>query len=237
MNPTSKRTAGMTLVEVVVLLVVIALAVTALAPAVLRLAAARKTNSTRDEMALLHRAIVGNPKEGNYGFLGDLGQLPASLADLVEAGAYPLHTMTTAAKVGIGWNGPYTMRTKEDALSDAFGRPYVYGGKEPGQIQSAGPDGQMDTNDDLFYPAKGLDHLGTVRIELIKAGAYAVRLYYSDGGVQKSLLAETQPYIFKNVHRGVHAVEILTKTDEELTLAHQTVIVLSGKTGVYMVDF
>ena len=232
-----KRIAAITLMEVVVLLVVLAIVVTALVPSAMKISATRKTNATREEMEIIHRGVVGDPRAGHFGFLGDLGRLPASLDELVEAGDAPLHTMNTAGKVGMGWNGPYVQKTKPDVLSDSFGRLYAFGRNKPGQIQSAGPDGKLDTDDDLFFPPTEAKYYGVVRAEMAAAGEHVVRLYYSSGGVQRYIQAEKHPFVFENIHLGLHAVEVYQESDKGLKLVRQRVIALADRSGLFMLDY
>jgi len=153
MNTLRRRVSGFTLVEVIVLLLVIAIAAVALAPSVLKLSATQKTNSTSDEMEFLYQTIMGSPQDRSFGYVGDMGRLPSSMGDLVEAGAQPLHNTRGAGSVGMGWNGPYCpTKSKYDVTTDAWGNEYAYGRRGLGQIQSAGPDGQFDTQDDIVYP-------------------------------------------------------------------------------------
>jgi len=76
-----------------------------------------------------------------------------------------------------------------------------------------------------------------VRIELIPSGDYAVRLYFSDGGKENFLQAERQPFLFKNIHYGPHTVQVFRKDGESLKLVRETLIVLSNRSGVFMIDF
>jgi len=238
MKSSREPASGFTLVEVIVLLLVIAIAAVALAPSVLKLSATQKSNNTYDEMEYLHQCIMGSPKEGAFGYVGDMGRLPSSLADLVEPGALPLHNTRGAGSVGIGWNGPYCpTKSKYDVTTDAWGNEYAYGRKGLGQIQSAGPDGQFDTQDDIIYPPNPTPYFGDVRIELIPSGDYAVRLYYTDNGVEKFLQADKQPFLFKNIHYGPHAVQVFHKDGDNLRLARETLIVLTSRSGVFMIDF
>ncbi|MEO0091588.1 MAG: hypothetical protein ABIK61_02605 [candidate division WOR-3 bacterium] len=82
-------------------------------------------NQTVKELDELSMAIVGNPnlytegKRTDFGYVGDMGSLPDSLADLVRA-----------PSGAISWRGPY-VKVKfnedfEDYLKDAWGDYYIY---------------------------------------------------------------------------------------------------------------
>jgi len=231
-----RRRCGFTILEVIIAAVVLAILVVALAPATLKMAAAKKTEATRQELREIHRAIVGSPRHGHYGFLGDLGRLPDRPEALVEAGPFPPYTLDTVGRIGVGWNGPYLQRSKVDAATDAFGNAYKISRKKEGQAESPGPDGVFDTDDDLVFPPEGFRATGSVRIELIKGGDYLVRLYYADGGVQKYIETDTTPYLFENVHRGPHTVEVWNMAVDPPLLVGQTVIVLVDASGLFMID-
>ena len=227
------RSAGFSMMETVALLIILTVAVTALAPTLFRIVSNRKANQTRAEMEAIYRAIAGAPDEGYYGFVGDIGDVPAELSELVEAGNYPLHTLANAAGVGSGWDGPYAAKEKTDLLEDAWGNAYAYGreGREfPGQIRSAGPDGRMDTEDDILYPSVQVPYYGALHIELVNAGEFVLRLYYSDGGRQRYVDKDKPPYIFTRVHYGPHAVQLMQLKEgkqEEYQVLAERVITLS----------
>jgi len=228
---------GFSLLEVVLLLLVISLLAGSLAPLSLKLIAARKAEATRREMERILRAITGDPDQGYWGFIGDLGRMPVALSELVEAGPYPLYHTDTTYRVGMGWNGPYFNGTKEDVTNDAFGRPYAFGPETGGQIRSAGADGQFGTGDDIVLPQKGMKASGVVRIELPEKGDFLVRLYYSDGGIEKYMESAEAPFVFQDVHRGPHAVEVLRRGEKGWELLTRTMVILSGPQGIFMVRF
>lgn len=82
-------------------------------------------------------AITGLPNTENFGYLGDVGDYPSSLQDLIVAPA------------GVsGWNGPYLTNVRADSstLLDVYGSPLQYflslaaGSTDQLAIVSAGPD-------------------------------------------------------------------------------------------------
>jgi len=78
----------------------------------------------------------------------------------VDTGAYPvggagLQSLVVAPGDVSGWRGPYL---KSDIPLDPWGHPYVYefpGRNNPSgyDLRSAGPDGQLNTADDIFNGA------------------------------------------------------------------------------------
>lgn len=233
-----QRNGAFSLMEAVVLLVVLALVIGGVAPLAMRFAVERKASATREVMEALHRGIVGDPDSGHFGFLGDVGRLPASLEELVEPGGLPLYHVNNTYGVGMGWNGPYVQMTAAEARRDAFGREYGYGRRRPGQIQSAGPDGEFDTEDDLLYPPVERSYFGMVRIEIPETDARTVRLHYADNGVERYLEADTPPYIFEDIHLGPHAVQVFREDEQgEAQLVHQTLINLTSGAGVFLLNY
>ena len=233
-----RKPAGLTLVETVVLLIVLTLLATALTPPALKLVAARRRNATMKRLEALHRGIVGMPEDGYFGFLGDLGLVPANLAELIEAGRHPLYHMDNVGGVGMGWNGPYVQMTVSDATLDAFGRPFEMSRTVPGQIKSAGADGRFGTDEDLVYPPVPGPCFGAVHIEVVPKGSFAVRLHYSDGGSQRFLQADEPPFVFENIHLGPHAVQVFSLDEQgNMALVHERVIALVERTGLFMLEF
>lgn len=229
-----------TLLEVTVMLVVLSVLGTLLVPASLKLMAARKVSGTQDEMREIFSAMTGIDSRSSFGFLGDVGHLPADLSELVTAEDYPLSTTDTAYQVRIGWNGPYAMKSMQDVTTDAFGRVYRFNVDDDSKLRSAGPDGQFGTDDDIVYPPTDFSPYGSVRIELDCSDKteedYTVRLYYSDSGEEKYTEASSAPYLFEDVHRGPHAVEVLSSGGDTAEVLASELVVLDNQTGLFRID-
>ncbi|MEW5983926.1 MAG: hypothetical protein AB1806_16355 [Acidobacteriota bacterium] len=211
---------GFTLIEVVIIISVLAILAAAIMPAMLQQVVDTKIEATRAEAKVLHEAMVGRPDTpGSFGFVGDMGRLPTSVEELVrpERRTQPF-TSATFRGVGMGWKGPYVNvgDTKDDQLTDAFGRPYraAYG-----QVRSAGPDGVFDTDDDIVYPPKPPIITGRVIVTVKRMSAedqsftvdppgYEVRLYYSRNGQQDYVADSMAPFVFEDVPQGIHAIEV-----------------------------
>src|SRR3972149_11844022 len=135
-----KRGQGLTLIEVIVILAVLVILVALLVPSTVQILTGARRNVTLDEMENLKKAMIGEPdpktpgRRSNFAYLGDMGNLPATLDDLVTQGAQPAHAFNSSKGVGAGWRGPYiTLGPGSDAAShrvDAFGNDYTYSGTD-----------------------------------------------------------------------------------------------------------
>jgi hypothetical protein len=75
-----------------------------------------RSNAAFDDARRAYFAIVGNPKTGTLGYLGDVGTNPSSILDLVRDPGVP------------GWSGPYLsgVSVENDTVLDSFGSPLEY---------------------------------------------------------------------------------------------------------------
>lgn len=119
--------AGLTLVELLVVLAILALVATLAAPQVLRYLGGARTDTARSQIASLVTAV-------------ELYQLDTGTYPTAEQGLKAL----IDAPAGVArWRGPYLKR--EGALIDPWGRAYIYkvpGSKSEFDISSLGRDGQ-----------------------------------------------------------------------------------------------
>lgn len=161
---------GYTLLETLVVLAILGVLAGALIPLVADTRKRDRADETVRRLAALREAVVGrrDPAEGatarTYGFVGDLGQLPDSLEQLLLRDDLPAFGVDSVSGLGAGWRGPYVPRRfADDTLDfarDAFGRPLRYAARDTvvdgtpwaGWIRSAGPDGAHRTEDDLVAP-------------------------------------------------------------------------------------
>ena len=110
-------------------IVVLGLVAAIVIPRIGGLSESSRINTTKSEMLMLKRAIVGNPSAvagGRYfdvGFEGDVGHPPANLSDL---GTKPDSVPTYDKFTRIGWNGPYVDTSGGEYLTDAWGAAYIY---------------------------------------------------------------------------------------------------------------
>lgn len=137
---------GFTLVEVVIVLAILALLLGILAPMAFQLLDTERAAVLEQELQVIHTAIVGTPEKGLFGYVGDVGNYPNTLLDLVrppvDAASVPLP----------GWKGPYVQhaRIENGAWLDPYGRPYEY-------YLAAG----LNSPDRLAILSRGLDGLGS----------------------------------------------------------------------------
>ena len=132
-----KTASGYSIFELVVAIVIIAIISTVALKSLKNTTEQARTERTRQELDRIAFAITGNPRmisggvRTDYGYVGDIGALPASLDNLISnPGGYAT------------WDGPYI---RDDFSSDgsdtrfkadAWGKPYVYFGG--GTISSIG---------------------------------------------------------------------------------------------------
>lgn len=241
--------AGFTLIEVVIIIAVLTILATAITPAILQQVMDTKIETTRKEARALHEAIAGRTDmPGTFGFVGDMGRLPATFEELLRPRPDAImYTTLTTRGVGMGWKGPYINvgDSKDDYLTDAFGRPYT--GANIGQVRSAGPDGELGTEDDIVYPPSPSTVMGRVIVTVKRMAAedisytldppnYEVRLFYSYNGQEAVLADGISPFIFENVPQGIHAVQVIRLRKDQLVV-QDTIQVFGGATKLVELIF
>lgn len=127
---------GFTLMEMVVVIIIMGIVATVALRSLTSTLETTKVEVTKQEMDQLVYACVGNPglvasgMRSDFGYVGDIGALPASFDDLVTNPGYGT------------WNGPYIgnnfTESSTDFKTDAWGQAYTLNGVT---IQSNGGGG------------------------------------------------------------------------------------------------
>src|SRR5687767_1221460 len=217
--------------EVVVIIAVLTAFTAMVVPRLAALAESDNARATRAQAEQIFNAIYGDPAEGEFGYLGDMGRVPATLTELVEQGSQTAwHTADGGTdhfgKIGTGWRGPYLRDffSTSDLLRDAWGTAFSFSN---GQITSGGPDGQVSTTgDNIVYPVHQPATTGTVHFSVLAnripdpLGSTA-KLYSVTNGeqtasaTQKHLTTSTNfdGFVFETVTHGLHIVRVQHTAD------------------------
>ena len=149
----AKSRNGFTLLEVIIVIGIISLMVGILVPMVYRVWESSEVDTTKERISDLKIAMAGDPNliqngvRTHFGYVGDIGQLPSSLNNLI-----------TNSDGVTNWNGPYLPRgfDPNDYATDAWGTQIYYNSSSgPGELmelRSWGPDrssGPSHDSDDI----------------------------------------------------------------------------------------
>lgn len=142
---------GFTLIETLMVILLVAILTTVVLPQFVDFKNDAKTAVTKEKLAALKKAIVGDAGQVangsfiNAGFENHLGSPPATLSELAVQGAYDSYNPFTHR----GWRGPYIDTSVGDWDKDAWGTTLEYddGGRV---ITSCGVDLTCGNSDDLF---------------------------------------------------------------------------------------
>lgn len=240
---------GFSVIEMAATLMIVALLAVFLLPLSNFLLNRRQTEITTDRMQELRRALNGNPTivfneaRTSFGYIGDMGSLPAKLEDLWIKGSQLPFTFNNTLKTGAGWNGPYlevTLAEYAPALGfDAWGNAFSYsrapftdatfGAPALGKLLTLGADQTDGTVDDIvlnLFKAETVSRVqGFVRdLDGVAIAGVNVTINYPSNG---ALISQTDPtdstgyYSFDEIAFGNRSLTV----EPRLVLAPSTSLV------------
>jgi prepilin-type N-terminal cleavage/methylation domain-containing protein len=148
---------GFTLLEMATSMAILAVLAAVVVPLATSLMDGTRASTAEDDLSKIYTAIVGNPAQNTYGYLGDVGCYPASVLDLVQQPtAVPTGCSSTLANLQSYWNGPYITNARIDnnVVYDAFGGPIEY-------YQVTTTAGSSSVTDQLVLISRGPDRNST----------------------------------------------------------------------------
>lgn len=220
MRPDRRARGGFSLLEVLVAVALVSIVAGAVAPLAVRQMNATRRERALEEMRRLVQGLVGRPAADGFGYVGDMGELPARLVDLNVAGSQSLRQPAGADGVAYGWSGPYapSLPVTGGEIVDPWGRPYFYDGVDA-RVRSRGPDRELDTPDDLAWPPYPPRLAGDLAVSvvgipggdeaavLLDSTQVEVRLAESEAGRRtERVVGGAGPFVAGDVHIGHHGV-------------------------------
>jgi len=137
--PTDARSAGFTMIELVMVLLLIGILSAVTIEVMSDTENEAKFQTTINRMKQIQNAMIGDPsiRRGNvrtdFGYLGDVGGLPSTAQGIAALIARPAgvaaYALDDATRIGVGWNGPYLSVAGPDTTiytKDAWGTNFVY---------------------------------------------------------------------------------------------------------------
>ncbi|MBI3076009.1 MAG: prepilin-type N-terminal cleavage/methylation domain-containing protein [Deltaproteobacteria bacterium] len=234
-----RRASGFTLTEVVVSLAILVILAGVAVPLVLQVLGSQRDTGVQAQLLNLKKAIIGEPRTTQpgqkrptrYGYVGDMGGLPASLDDLITKGSQASPSFNSDLQIGAGWKGPYIDGPGGGRLLDPWGRSFIYnslpcstppythpttGATVVACIKSLGADGAAGTADDLTVEIYKGDVRATV-LGIVKdttqtpVFAATVKLTYPLNGALTTATQTTDSegsYMFEEIPLGERVVQI-----------------------------
>ncbi len=185
----NRHRAGLTLVELLVVLVILALLSTLALRATAGLADQSRYEATRRGLKDIRRAVLGDweGSQAAEGYVRDTGSLPGSLDDLLtRPPALSLHAVQEfdSDEDGIndltmasGWFGPYLqLGPGQTQIRDGWGRTYEYTTGSTTTVRSLGADGDSDPPEEGY----DADLVENIAPEDYRAALVTFRLYELD---------------------------------------------------------
>ncbi len=227
-----KKKRGFTLIELVLVIVIISVLAAVAVNMMNQPVDEERFNATTAEINNIKTAIIGNPSlisnqtRTSFGYVGDMGNLPQNLDDLVNKGSQPDFTINAATGIGMGWNGPYLSQEFSEETDgykrDAWGTEYKYD-QSSGTIISAGSDRSFGSGSgyaqDITKTITQSEYLadisgaikGSSGSPIIDPSWVSITLYYPDKGKQTSFAATVATdgtYVFNNIPIGIRRIVI-----------------------------
>ena len=179
---------GFSLIEIVVVLALLSLIAGAASSVALRATRGNVQQKTLARMQEIVSALIGDPTRNEFGYLGDMGELPdTSLTQLFVRGTQPPAVADPVDGIVSGYNGPYILNSGSAATGfvDFWNSAIRY---TPGsaQLTSLGPDRTLGTVDDIVYPSAAPLLTGTVTVivkGLLSAGGPPIGLRSDEAAV------------------------------------------------------
>jgi hypothetical protein len=195
---------------------------------------AGREERVREQLMRVKRALIGEPSTvrpgsvnlDRFGYVGDMGSFPSSLADLAGIGSQTAYGVTPVIELGSGWRGPYIATAPLDFLEDPWGNALVFD-TTPGtsaytdsavvaSIRSIGRDQQSGTGDDEFieiYEGEARSDLfGYIRDTTGNTIAgVVVTLHYPTDGTLTTATDTTDAdgrYAFPDIPHGERVLEV-----------------------------
>lgn len=188
---------------------------------------ARKWELTQRKMEDVRKSILGDEgvdssgRRTKFGYMGDIGHLPAHLDSLVSSHT-PAWSYNNTYGIGAGWRGPYYHSGFDDPYvvsSDAWGNPFVYSTTaDPPSLISYGADGSSGGiiyNQDItvnFDAGVRFSKIrGTVRSGSAVLSGRTVQIRYPVDGALTTTTDSTDAngnFVFNSVPYGIHSIEI-----------------------------
>ena len=236
-----KEKKGFSLIEVIVAMAIMALLAGAIVPVMLNRLDQSRYTLLMEEMQTIYEASMGVPAEDYFGFVGDVGRLPDSTAELLDS---------TGMGLGTSWNGPYLSLGGNMRLQDVYGSDYVID-TDTIRVRSYGPDNRDGTEDDIIYPENALTTFsGDLEAQVLinnrlitspAADSENVQAYLSyavDGDPSSVALDFSTDYAFITdppVHQGIHVLTLVAALQslggqDPVTTHNEQVIILPGAT-------
>jgi prepilin-type N-terminal cleavage/methylation domain-containing protein len=133
----TKHNKGFTLIEVLMVMILVGILSAVSVDLIQNNLDETRYQTTVARMRQIQVAMVGDPTilENNsrtsFGYLGDIGSIPTAaigIPGLVSnpTPSLPTYAVSSSARIGIGWNGPYITGASADYLNDGWGTAFVY---------------------------------------------------------------------------------------------------------------